>query len=185
MVTTRTSWPRATEKPGEVRAVCRRTADVRRPDSCEKCDAHAAPPAPRTGPVRPIIEASMPSLPSRALRRSARDPFLLVFLVTVVLCLLRARDLPTIEVSGAAVGFPDVALLVLAVCWPLRLRKGGWRCPRPGSSAWRGIRAADRGLLARQRRNGVHVGGQARRALRAHLCSGCRSSTRRSGSRRW
>ena len=77
----------------------------------------------------------MPSLPSRALRRSARDPFFLFFLVTVVLCLLRARDLPTIEVSEAAVGFPDVALLV-----PRRAHRAPapWevaaRCPRRGCS---------------------------------------------------
>ena len=73
----------------------------------------------------------MPSLPSRALRRSASDPFFLVFLVTVVLCLLRARDLPTIEVSEAAVGVPDAALLVLAVLAALQLRNGGWRLPSP------------------------------------------------------
>lgn len=73
----------------------------------------------------------MPSLPSRALRRSARDPFFLFFLVTVVLCLLRARDLPTIEVSEAAVGLPDVALLALAVLTALRLRGGGRPLPSP------------------------------------------------------
>lgn len=75
--------------------------------------------------------ASMPSLPSRALRRSAREPFFLFFLVTVVLCLLRARDLPTIEVSEAAVGFPDVALLVLAGLTAFRLRGGGRPLPSP------------------------------------------------------
>ncbi len=73
----------------------------------------------------------MPSLPSRALRRSARDPLFIFFLVTVVLCLLRARDLPTIEVSEAAVGFPDVALLVLALLTALRLRRGRRPLPSP------------------------------------------------------
>ena len=123
--------PPPDQKAGEVGAVRRWTAHVRRPDSCEKCDAHAAPPAPRTGPERPIIVASMPSLPSRALRRSARDPLFLFFLVSVVLCLLRARDLPTIEVSEAAVGFPDVALLLLAALTAHRLRAGSRSLPSP------------------------------------------------------
>jgi hypothetical protein len=73
----------------------------------------------------------MPSLPSRALRRSARDPLFLFFLVTVVLCLLRSRFLPTFEVSGAAVGFPDVALLVLAAFTARRLRGAGRSLPSP------------------------------------------------------
>jgi hypothetical protein len=73
----------------------------------------------------------MPSLPSRALRRSARDPFFLFFLVTVVLCMFPARDLPTIAVSDAAVGFPDVALLALAVLTALRIRAGSRPLPSP------------------------------------------------------
>jgi len=84
----------------------------------------------------------MPSLPSRALRRSARDPFFLFFLVTVVLCLLRARDLPTFEVSRAAAGFPDVALLVLAVLTALRLRGGDRSLPSPWLLAAAGAFAA-------------------------------------------
>ena len=73
----------------------------------------------------------MPSLPSRALRRSARDSLFLFFLVTVVLCLLRARDLPTIQVSEAAFGFPDGALLVLGVLTARRFRRTGRPLPSP------------------------------------------------------
>ena len=73
----------------------------------------------------------MPSLPSRALRRSARDPFFLFFLVTVVLCLLRARDLPTVDVSGAAVGLPDLALFGLAALAARRLRAHRRPLPSP------------------------------------------------------
>ena len=50
------------------------------------------------------------------------DPLLLFFLVTVVLCLLRARDLPTIDVGEASIGLPDVGLLVLALLAALRLQ---------------------------------------------------------------
>ena len=68
----------------------------------------------------------MPSQLPGALRRSAGDPSFLIFLVTVVLCLLRARDLPsaTVEISGTevAVGPADIALVVLTVLALLRLR---------------------------------------------------------------
>jgi hypothetical protein len=64
----------------------------------------------------------MPSLPTHALRRSARDPLYVVFLITVLLCLLRAPDLPRLDVGDAALGLPDVALLLLAVIVAVRLR---------------------------------------------------------------
>ena len=74
----------------------------------------------------------MRSLPSRALRRSARDPLFLFFLVTVVLCLLRAGDLPRVDVSGAAVGFPDLALVVLGALTVLRVRTHRLQLPSRG-----------------------------------------------------
>ena len=68
----------------------------------------------------------MPSQLPGTLRRSAGDPSFSIFLVTVVLCLLRARDLPsaTVEISGTevAVGPADIALVVLTVLALLRLR---------------------------------------------------------------
>jgi O-antigen ligase len=61
-----------------------------------------------------------------AVRRSAGDVSFFIFLVTVCLCLLRARDLPsaTVGVGGTSVsvGPADVALLVTAVLALLRLR---------------------------------------------------------------
>ena len=68
----------------------------------------------------------MPSLLPRALRRSAGDPSFLVFLVTVALCLLRARDLPAVSfgIAGTDVRInpADVGLLVTATLALLRLR---------------------------------------------------------------
>ena len=115
----------------------------------------------------------MPSLPSRALRRSARDPFFLFFLVTVVLCLLRARDLP----DRRRLRMPPSA----SPTWRLlgsRARSPQSAAPcgrRPLPSPWllggrRGVRGADRRHLARERRDGVHVGGQARGARRPRAC---------------
>jgi hypothetical protein len=68
----------------------------------------------------------MPSPLSRALRRPASDLSFSIFLVTVVLCLLRAADLPTVDfgVSGTtvSVGPADIALAVSAVLSILRFR---------------------------------------------------------------
>jgi O-antigen ligase len=68
----------------------------------------------------------MPSPLSRVLRRPASDPFFFVFLVTVVLCLLRAEDLPSVDFDAAgttfSIGPADVALLATAVLAALRLR---------------------------------------------------------------
>jgi hypothetical protein len=68
----------------------------------------------------------MPSPLSRALRRPASDLSFSVFLVTVLLCLLRSRDLPSIDLRAAgttvSVGPADVALLATAVLAILRLR---------------------------------------------------------------
>ena len=68
----------------------------------------------------------MPSLLPRALRRSAGDPSFLVFLATVTLCLLRARDLPAVSfgIAGTDVRInpADVGLLVTATLALLRLR---------------------------------------------------------------
>lgn len=68
----------------------------------------------------------MPSPLSRALRRPASDLSFSVFLVTVVLCLLRARDLPSVDFRAAgttvSVGPADVALLATAVVAALRFR---------------------------------------------------------------
>lgn len=68
----------------------------------------------------------MPSLLPRALRRSARDLPFSVFLATVALCLLRARDLPSVELGAGgtelSIGPADVALGVTAVLATMRLR---------------------------------------------------------------
>jgi O-antigen ligase/polysaccharide polymerase Wzy-like membrane protein len=68
----------------------------------------------------------MPSPLSRALRRPASDLSFSVFLVTVLLCLLRSGDLPSIDLRTArttvSVGPADVALLATAVLAALRLR---------------------------------------------------------------
>jgi len=69
----------------------------------------------------------MPSLLSSRLRRSAGDPSFTIFLVTLVLCLFRARDLPSVEVeaagTGISVGPADVALLLTAILAVVRLRR--------------------------------------------------------------
>jgi hypothetical protein len=68
----------------------------------------------------------MPSPLSRALRRPASDPSFSVFLVTVLLCLLRSTDLPSLDLGVAgttvSIGPADVALLATAVLAVLRLR---------------------------------------------------------------
>jgi hypothetical protein len=68
----------------------------------------------------------MPSPLSRALRRPASDLSFSVFLVTVLLCLLRSRDLPSIDfgVAGTtvSVGPADIALLATTVLAALRIR---------------------------------------------------------------
>ncbi len=68
----------------------------------------------------------MPSPLSRALRRPASDPSFSVFLVTVLLCLLRSSDLPSIDFTTAgttvSIGPADVALLATAALAGLRLR---------------------------------------------------------------
>jgi O-antigen ligase len=68
----------------------------------------------------------MPSPLSRALRRPASDPSFSVFLVTVVLCLLRSRDLPSVDFGAGgttvSVGPADIALLATLVLAVLRLR---------------------------------------------------------------
>ena len=69
----------------------------------------------------------MPSLPPRPTRLSATDLLFCVFLVTVVLTLLRGRDLPELgfQVAGTlvAVGPADVGLLVTGVLTAIRLRQ--------------------------------------------------------------
>ena len=68
----------------------------------------------------------MPSPLSRALRRPTSDLSFSVFLVTVLLCLLRSRDLPSIDFGAAgttvSIGPADIALLATAVLAVLRLR---------------------------------------------------------------
>lgn len=56
----------------------------------------------------------MPSLLPRPLGRSAGNLSFLVFLATVVLCLFRARDLPSFELGDVDVTVADVALLATA-----------------------------------------------------------------------
>lgn len=68
----------------------------------------------------------MPSLLPRALGQSAGDASFLVFLVTTVLCLFRAPDLPALEVGvagGVDVTPADIGLAVTAVLAVVRLRK--------------------------------------------------------------
>ena len=76
----------------------------------------------------------MPSQLPRALRRSAGDLSFSILLVTVVLCLLRARDLPTVSfgVAGTtvSVGPADVLILVVVVLALARLRERR-RLPSP------------------------------------------------------
>lgn len=73
----------------------------------------------------------MPTPSTRVLSRSAKDPLFVVFLVTVALCLLRGRDLPRLNVGAAAVGVPDVGLLVVAAFTALRLRRRRLQLPSP------------------------------------------------------
>ena len=88
----------------------------------------------------------MPSPLPRPLRRSASDLPFFVFLVTVALCLLRARDLPEPRArrgrDGALVGPADVALLATAVLAACGCARGG-RFPR------RALLAAAAGVRAR------------------------------------
>ncbi len=69
----------------------------------------------------------MPSLLPRRLGRSAGDPSFTIFLVTLVLCLFRARDLPSLEVeaagTGISVGPADIALLLTGILAVVRLRQ--------------------------------------------------------------
>jgi O-antigen ligase len=68
----------------------------------------------------------MPSLLPKRLRRSAGDLYFTIFLVTVALCLVRARDLPSVEVdvagTGISIGPADVALLLTGILAVVRLR---------------------------------------------------------------
>jgi hypothetical protein len=68
----------------------------------------------------------MPSPLSRARWRPPNDSSFVFFLVTVVLCLLRSSDLPSVDVSTAgtslSIGPADVCLGVTAVLAALRLR---------------------------------------------------------------
>lgn len=68
----------------------------------------------------------MSSLLPRRLRRSAGDASFTIFLVTLVLCLFRARDLPSVEVdvagTGVSVGPADLGLLLTGILAVLRLR---------------------------------------------------------------
>ena len=68
----------------------------------------------------------MPSPLLRALRRPASDISFSVFLVTVLLCLLRSRDLPSIDIgtsgTDVSLGPADAALAATAVLAALRLR---------------------------------------------------------------
>ncbi len=73
----------------------------------------------------------MPTPSTRVLPRSATDPLFVLFLVTVVLCLLRARDLPRFDVGAAAVGLPDICLVALAVSTAFRLRQRRLQLPSP------------------------------------------------------
>lgn len=67
----------------------------------------------------------MASLTRRALGRAAEDPSFTIFLVTLVLCLFRARDLPSVEArvggTGVSVGPADLALLATGALALLRL----------------------------------------------------------------
>src|SRR5215213_4119416 len=64
---------------------------------------------------------------SRVVRRPASDSSFVVFLVAVVVCLLRAEDLPSVDfdAAGTTVSFgpADVALLATTVLAALRLRR--------------------------------------------------------------
>src|SRR5829696_6320570 len=68
----------------------------------------------------------MPGSPSGALRRSLEGVAFPIFLVTVVLCLFRARDLPSVDlgIGGTefSIGPADVALLATTMLAVLRLR---------------------------------------------------------------
>jgi O-antigen ligase len=68
----------------------------------------------------------MPSLLPNRLRRSAGDLSFAVFLLTVALCLFRARDLPSVELdlagTSVSVGPADLALLLTGILAVVRLR---------------------------------------------------------------
>jgi hypothetical protein len=68
----------------------------------------------------------MPSQLPRALRQSAGDLSFVIYLVTVVLCLFRARDLPSVTVGAAgtdvSVGPADLSVAITAALAILRLR---------------------------------------------------------------
>jgi O-antigen ligase len=87
----------------------------------------------------------MPSQLPRAVRRSARDPSFSIYLLTVLLCLLRSSDLPSVElaVAGteASIGPTDLALLVVALLAAPRLRARG-HVPAAGLLAVSGAFAA-------------------------------------------
>ena len=113
----------------------------------------------------------MPSPLSRALRRPASDLSFSVFLVTVLLCLLRSRDLPSVDfgVAGTtvSVGPADLALLATAVLAALRLR-----ARRTLPSPWLLAATAAFALLIvavldPERSGCVHRGREARRVRRA------------------
>ena len=101
--------------------------------------------------------SAMPSLPPRALRQSAGDLSFSFFLVTVVLCLFAARDLPSSTFGAAgtdvSIGPADVGA---ARSRPRSPRSGCGRdatCPSPWLLARDGgVRAADRRLRAPERR---------------------------------
>lgn len=69
-----------------------------------------------------------PPLPTTAGRWSGDLPFL-VFVLTTVLSLLRARDLPSVDLGPAAITPADVGLAVTAVLAVLRLRERRPRLP--------------------------------------------------------
>jgi len=89
----------------------------------------------------------MPSLRPRPLGRSAGDPSFSIFLVTVVLCLFRARDLPALELGIAgtdiAINPADVGLLLTGGLALQRLRASA----RVPSSALLGAAGAFAGLV--------------------------------------
>ncbi|MGH3072901.1 MAG: O-antigen ligase family protein [Gaiellaceae bacterium] len=83
-------------------------------------------PRPLPGPVG--------RMPENAIARWAEDLPFGIFLVTVVVSLFRARDLPSVELgvagTGVAVGPVDALLLATAVLALVRLRRAG-RVPSP------------------------------------------------------
>jgi hypothetical protein len=67
----------------------------------------------------------MPGQLPRALGRSAGDISFTIFLVTVALCLLRARDLPSVELGSVDVTVADIGLLTTGGLALSRLRERG------------------------------------------------------------